>query len=140
MRGEFEHNELLVGRLDEAFRGIGGMTRKEAFVRNGHIVGFADLLVEIGGRRIVVEAERSARRITRDLLKGMALAADELWIVVPTGRELHAVRRKLIHIGVRVPQPGIYLLTYGQALSRVGTCLLQIAGSYAYGKKAKIAG
>lgn len=128
-RGGYEHQDLLIEGLEKSFKVIGGKTGREAFIRKGVTVGFADLLVEIKSKRIVIEAERSARRISADLLKAMVLEADELWIVVPTGRELHAVHRKLLRMGIRVPQPGIFLLTYGQALQRVNEFMPLFAGA-----------
>ncbi len=129
MRGGFEHNELLIQRLDQAFQEAGGKTQREVFIRRDGIVGFADLLMHLNSKRIIIEVERSARRISQDLLKAMALQADELWFVVPTPCERNAVRRKLTKLGICFPQSGIHLLTLGQALQRVKSYLPLIAGS-----------
>jgi len=125
----FVHEELLIKPLEREFGEMGARTQRGALVRTGRSIGFVDLFAEIGSKRFVIEAERSARRVDRDLLKAMSLAADELWIVVPTGHEVHAVDRKLSRMGVRLPQPGLFVLTLGQALQRVHrTCLPLIAG------------
>lgn len=129
MRGGRLHNEIIIDPLDHAFREIGASVRREMFVRIGADTAYADLVAELGGWRFVVEAELSARRVANDLLKGMALDADELWIVVPDRRIAGCVERRLAALAVRRNQGGLFVLTLGQALQRVRNYLPLIAGS-----------
>ena len=121
-RGGYVHNCLLLEPLERSFVGAGASVRRETPVSISGGTCFGDLLVEHGGRRILVEAERSPHRITNDLHKGMALEVDELWIVVPDTATARAVATRLRRMSVYPNRGGLFVLTLGQALQRVTNC------------------
>ena len=129
MRGTHLHNQVLIGPLDEAFRSLGGATTREYYINTGGVVGAVDLLVQQDHIRLAVEAELSVKRIGHDLRKATALRVDELWIVVPTVRLVRGVRRKVATLPLPPPWLDVFVLTQGQALSRVTQCLSLIAGA-----------
>lgn len=119
MRGGFLHNQIILDPLERAFRGVGALVRREMMVRLNSRIGYVDLFAELGGRMFAIEAELSVHRIATDLIKGMALTADELWIVVPHRRAARCVERRLAAMTVRSNQDGLFVLTLSRALQRV---------------------
>lgn len=136
MRGSYLHNRILIEMLYLRFLEAGADAQREVPVRVGSALGFVDLLVEFGDFRIVVEAECSARRISADLAKAMAVDSDELWIVVPNLKVRNSVLRRLVQMCVRVNRGGLFVLTLGQALQRVSNCLPLFARSNAWRQSA----
>ncbi len=154
MRGGFIHNVVLVNCLLRAFEREGWSCDTEVPVRLGEGMGFVDLVAELDGYCIAVEAELSAKRIERDLQKAQALHAAELWIVTPNILVAESVRRGLLRLDVYVASDhkdgptglfgqnawaagrcgvgvgvGVYVLTQGAATQRVRSCLPLFAGS-----------
>lgn len=150
MRGGFMHNVVLVNCLLEAFEREGWSCDTEVPVRLGEGMGFIDLVAELDGYCIAVEAELSAKRIERDIQKAQALHAAELWIVTPNTRVAESVRRGLLRLDVYVAGDheditsglfgqsawdagrggvAVYVLTQGGATQRVRSCLPLFAGS-----------
>lgn len=80
------HEQFLLGILDENSRQLGADTRRQVPVRAGHRTRYIDMVIELGGKLVAVEAERSARRVANDVDKAINLGADELWIVCPIMR------------------------------------------------------
>ena len=119
MRGGYLHNKILLDPLDRAFQGVGALVRREMMVRLDSRIAYVDLFAELSGRKFAVEAELSVHRIESDLKKGMALNADELWIVVPHRRAARCVERGFAAMTVRCNQDGLFVLTLSQALERV---------------------
>lgn len=146
MRGGFIHNDVLVNRLLQAFEVEGWSCDTEMPVRMGEAFGFIDLVAEMDGYCIAVEAELSAKRIDRDLQKAQALHAAELWIVTPNARVVGAVRRTLHRMDVRLAHNedglldlfgrnqganglAVFVLTQGAAEQRVRDSLRMFAGA-----------
>lgn len=119
MRGGYLHNKILLDPLDRAFRGVGALVRREMMVRLDSRMAYVDLFAELGGRKFAIEAELSVHRIEKDLMKGMALNADELWIVVPHRRAARCVEHGFAEMTVRCNKDGLFVLTLSQALKRV---------------------
>ena len=117
--GGFVHEQVILDPLAEALRRAGARVRRPAKAGWGRDAGHTDLFATIGSHRIAIEAECTAKRITGDLGKAMALNATELWIVVPTGKVAAAVRRKLQRLHVRAERSRVFVLTKGQALQRI---------------------
>jgi hypothetical protein len=110
VRGSYVHNHTLLDPVIRSFRDRGALIRREyGFSRRS---GYVDCLIDDTGSRIVVEAELSPRRIHKDVAKALALGADWLLIICPTGRIARACRSALQN--VRVPEsPTICFLTLG---------------------------
>ena len=77
MRGGYLHNQVLIGTLQRDAKALGCETQLEVPVQVQDSVWFIDLVVRSGSVLIAVEAELSARRVVRDLLKARAL--QRLW-------------------------------------------------------------
>lgn len=121
MRGGFIHNEVIINPLRRLLQAGGADTMVECPVRVNGSTRAIDLVAELADRRIVIEAECSAKRIESDLEKAMSLDADELWIVVPNDRVKAAVDRKLRCLGIS-RNAGLFVLTLPQAVKRVTDC------------------
>lgn len=89
MRGGFLHNQMLIAPVKAAFDVCGAQTTEEVWLRAKSCEGFVDLVAEYQNLRIAVEAELTPLRIPRDIVKAVAIGADELWLIVPNA----AVRR-----------------------------------------------
>ena len=129
MRGGFVHNDVMVEPLADAFEADGWNTELEVPIRTGESIAFIDLVADCDGYCIAVEAECSPARIDRDLDKGQALSADELWIVTPNVRVADSVRRKLGRMLIPVDRGGLFVLTQGAAMARVRDCLSLFAAA-----------
>jgi hypothetical protein len=110
------HKISLLDTLEIKLRQHGWLAKREARVR-GIRLGFIDLLADKGPRRIVIEAELTPRRVTRDVEKADAVRASELWIVVPTGHVRRAVERLLRHTGRPQTDLRVHVLTVPQAIA-----------------------
>ncbi len=119
-RGGFLHNEVIVSSLQKAFDSRGVETALEVATRPGRRTGYVDLVAYLAQGIIAVEAECSSRRVDRDLVKAEELGAHELWIVTPDHRVRDAVRRELVALVGQSDHEGIWILTLGQAVERVG--------------------
>ncbi|MCC6678643.1 MAG: hypothetical protein IT436_16030 [Phycisphaerales bacterium] len=124
-RGGYVHNRVLVDPIERRAAELGLATAREVFVvigrRAGHAgpaTGYADLVINGPGWRLVVEAELTTRRVHLDLAKAAALQATELWIVAPTSGGAVRVRSSLRRLGVR-PDAGACVLLLSQALQRL---------------------
>lgn len=127
--GAFLHQHVLINPLLESFQNQGATVHREYPATNGKYIGSVDIWVEHAQIRIAIEAELTPKRIQADIKKALALRADELWIVVPTQRVVRAIRRKLAKISIATSGLDLFVLTQGQALSRVTNCLSLFAGS-----------
>ncbi len=137
MRGDHLHNDVLVERVAQALRAQGAITKKEYFIRFSGGSGYIDLLVEQGLVRIAVEAELTNRRIEKDLVKAIAVNAEELWIVTPTSHLARSIRSRLEKSPALVrTHPQVFVLSLGQALQRVGDCFSKNTASNGPKRKA----
>lgn len=94
MRGHFLHNEVILGTVVEALSARGYQVRVEHPVCLGQRPPCVDLLVEVHGKRVVIEAECSTARIANDCVKARRLSADILLIILPHTRlKVLAVKR-----------------------------------------------
>jgi len=119
MKGGYVHNRLLLAPVDRRARELGARVDHEVAINVGDRVLFGDLVINLGSRRILVEAEMSSRRIPKDVAKASALEGCELWILVPNPRVAASVRRKLERSHVRM-EPRIFVFSLPQALQRLG--------------------
>ncbi len=92
-RGSSIHNEAMVRHLLRAVTSTGARVRVEAYL--GPNVGYADLLAELGSLRVIVEAERTHRRVLADLRKARTIGATHLVIATSTARVAASVLRRL---------------------------------------------
>lgn len=134
MRGGYLHNHVLLDPIEAALRQRGARTWREKATSPGRRTGYVDLLVELGDRRIAIEAECSSKRIAGDLAKSAEVDATELWMVVPTVSVAASVRRRLKETSVAALGAEVFVLTLGQALQRVTDCFPLIAGPNVPGK------
>ena len=135
MRGGYLHNHLLVRPVEEAFRVHGVRTRREVHAVTEAGQGFIDLVAERDGQIVAVEAELTPRRIQYDVSKAASVGASELWIIVPTWRMADLVRRALEQVNSDVSEPGVFVLTVGQARQRVTQCFPLFSASNEPGKQ-----
>ena len=129
MRGGFLHNVVLITALVLEWTKRGARTWREAAVHLGHTTGYIDLLVEIAGFRVAIEAELTPRRVANDIEKAIAVRAQELWVVVPDAQVARAIRRKLHLVPIAEGTPKIFVLTLGQAKQRVRNLVPFISGA-----------
>lgn len=129
MRGGFVHNRLLLEPLAIQAAALGVNANTEVAPCLGRRAGYADLVLEFGDHRIVVEAEFSGRRIVNDLRKAAGLRATELWLVVPDNRAARSVRQSLGDHHIRPKACGIFVFTLPQAIKRLGQIFPLISGS-----------
>ena len=122
MKGGFIHKTLILDELEEKFKQLGMQTSREVVVKARCTTGYIDLLVNLDGALLVIEAELTSKRISNDLVKAMNIGATWLWIVVPYVKVVEAVDRQLAALAVRVKEPSVCVLTLGQALQRVRGC------------------
>ena len=117
MRGNFFHN-LLVARLEHAFRVLGAIVYREYRIATSTVNGFVDLFVIFQLFRIAIEIELTTDRIRWDVFKALALKADMLLIVLPSSRLVRAAQEcvdQLKASGKAVNVP-VACLTFGGAL------------------------
>lgn len=126
MRGGFLHNEVLIGPLRREAQRHGLQSATEAPVRLADQICYVDLLLNLEGKCIAVEAECSTRRVRRDIEKAAAFSADELWIIVPHVGLAKAVLRALVRIKAPVGVK-VIVFTQGQALRRLREILALIS-------------
>lgn len=86
MRGHFLHNKVILGAVVEALSARGYPVRLEYPVCSGQRPPCVDVLVEVSGKRVVIEVECSTARIANDLVKARRLSAHLLLIIVPHTR------------------------------------------------------
>jgi hypothetical protein len=91
----FSHDHVLLHTVARALAPFASRVRREVKVQGPGFTGFADLVAVIDGKLLVVEAELTAKRVGRDVLKAHLLGADFLWIVVPNTKVRQAVQRQL---------------------------------------------
>lgn len=118
MRGNYLHNIVLIGRVEEAFALKGWDTTQERYVSDGDATGFIDLVAREGSTTIAIEAELTTKRVKKDIWKATVLGAGEIWILVPNVRVAQNVR-KLFSRKHDQNVPTVFVLTLGQALTRV---------------------
>ena len=119
MRGGYIHNRVLLDPIDQKAWRFGAQVDREVSIRVGGQVLYGDLLIRSGSKRILVEAELSARRIPNDLAKAVAFRVSELWLVVPNPRLAQSVRRKLLQQSIVPGTSGLFILLLPQALQRL---------------------
>jgi len=119
MRGGYLHNTILIGVVQEECSHRGIKTATEVKVSDGIRTGYIDLVMEIDGYRIAVEAELTSKRIDKDVWKARVASVDELWVLVPNKRVEKSLRATL----ARLPRPSeelaIYVLPLGGALKEL---------------------
>jgi hypothetical protein len=91
----FAHDQVLLQAVAGALAAHAIWIRHEVRVRGPDFTGFCDLVANIDGKLLVVEAELSAKRVARDVRKALLLGAHCLWIVVPNGKVRRAAQRQL---------------------------------------------
>lgn len=105
-----------VGSRHRTGRSRGG--RRPVSTTSGRMVPgmwFGDLLIQ-DDRLVLVEAERSTRRIERDLVKAIARGANELWIVAAHREDASRFGR---YLSARGHHTWCRVMTLGQVLARV---------------------
>ena len=95
MRGDFAHNDILIGRLRQVAEACGATVCSEQPVQIANTTSDPDLVVEKNGRRIVGVAGQSHRRVENDVRKAVALGAQLLLIVTPDSFTAQRCRRQL---------------------------------------------
>ncbi len=118
MRGGFVHNEALIGRLERKAIELGLQVRTEAAAGKGVAAGFIDLVVRGGFGVVAIEAERTPRRVEKDIAKARSLGAAELWLLVPSVRVGRAIRASL-STQPFAERPAVYVLLLSQAEQRL---------------------
>jgi len=118
MKGKHIHENML-NKLNTVLTAIGTQPEQQVQVQVGERRCYADLVAELGGRRLVIEAEMSSQRIDGDLQKALALQATWLWIVVPNNRVKRSVRAKLRRLNVPEQPPHLAIYTISQAVQRL---------------------
>ncbi len=119
MRGGYIHNRVLLDPIAEMASRFGARVDREVSIRVDDRVLYGDLLVEGGSRRILVEAELSAKRLLSDMAKAVLLGVTELWLVVPNPRVAGSVRRKLLRQSIVPGRSGLFVLLLPEALQRL---------------------
>lgn len=118
MRGGFLHNRVLVEAIALLLLELGAPFQLEYPVRLADSVGFADVFAVHGSLRIVCEIELTADRVWNDVAKAVALQANLLLIVTPTGAVARRIR-KCLRYSATQSVPGeleICVLPFGKAL------------------------
>jgi hypothetical protein len=120
MRGSWLHNQVLVQRCVAAMRSAGAEVRTEVSVNGGRAGGYVDAFARIDGRILVVEAERSLRRLEDDCRKAQDLGAELLVIVLPT-RSMADRAARLLRTGTghRTHRMKLWILPLGTAIARL---------------------
>ncbi len=137
MKGGYVHNEVLLKALDAQFRRAGALIKFEASAGSGRQAGNVDMLVDVNGKRIAVEAELSAKRVGNDLRKAEELGVDELWIVVPNHKVSTSAQRRLKDLHISATMPKLCVFTLGQALQQVTNSFSLISRSKVTRKQKK---
>lgn len=137
MKGGYIHERLLLDRIERLFRERGFEVQKQVGTTKGMCARYADLVVNIGPHRLVVEAETSSTRVKGDLEKASEMSATWLWIVVPNRKVADSVRKQLRILNVRETEPWLSILTLGQAIERVTNCYSLFPFSKRWGKTNK---
>jgi len=120
MRGSVIHNLTLVAPLENLARSLGATVQREHRVVTPSVDGYVDLLVIHQSRRIVIEAERSLDRVRWDIIKAVALRADQLLIVFPTTRLVRVAQKRADEAKAfwKLQNIEIFCLTVGAALQQ----------------------
>ena len=116
MRGGYLHNTLLIGAVQEDCSRQGIKTATEVKVSDGNRTGYIDLVMEVDGYRIAVEAELTSKRIEKDVWKASVAHVDELWVLVPNKRVEKSLRGTLARLPRSSKDLTIYVLPLGRAL------------------------
>ena len=119
MRGGYLHNMLLIGGVQEECVRRGIKTAIEVKVSDRIGTGYIDLVMEIDGYRIAVEAELTSKRIEKDVWKARVARVDELWILVPNKRVEKSLRRTLACLPRPSKDLAIYVLPLGGAIKEL---------------------
>lgn len=118
MRGGYVHNRVLIDPIAQKAGRLGAEVDREVAMEVDGRVLYGDLLIQMGSKRILVEAELSARRIPNDVAKAAASGVCELWVVVPNPRVARSVRRKVLQQSIE-PGAELFILPLPQALQRL---------------------
>ena len=119
MRGGYLHNMLLIGSVQEECARRDINTATEVKVSDGNRTGYIDLVMEIDGYRIAVEAELTSKRIEKDVWKARVARVDELWVLVPNKRVENFLWRRLARLPPSSKDLAIYVLPLGGALKEL---------------------
>jgi hypothetical protein len=121
MRGNFLHNQVLIAPIECEARIQRAIVHREYRVVTSSVDGFVDLLVTTNSKRTVYEAENTLDRVRWDITKALALQADELQIIFPTGRLARAAQERVNEIkdSGKATRLSIYCLTVGAAVKRL---------------------
>lgn len=136
MRGGFVHNRCLIAPLVETCRELGITVRLEAPVGPGRHAGHVDALIGGGDFRVAVEAECSARRVKRDVIKARTLDVQELWIIVPTRAVARAVGR-VVALAEPAPSLTVFVFSEAQARQRLAHCFPLLSAPKVRGTEGK---
>ena len=131
MRGKFGHNQLLVAPIVTELRRQGATVDCECPIGPRGRGGSVDARAILNGRLVVIEAERCADRVPRDVKKSATLGAVMLVIVVPNAGVAKAVRRKLARLPASDRPRGLLIccLTIGAALQQLRNKSLLMSSS-----------
>ena len=119
MRGGYVHNRVLIDPIAQKAGRLGAEVDREVAMEVDGRVLYGDLLIRMGSKRILVEAELSARRIPNDVAKAVGSRVCELWVVVPNLTVAQSVRRKVFQQSSIQPRAELFVLLLPQALQRL---------------------
>ena len=111
----------LITPIEHEARAQGKRAYREQRVVTPRLDAFVSLLVTDGSHRTVYEAEISLDLVRWDITKAMALKADELRMVFPTGRLARAAQERVNEIKAsgKAAHLSILCLTVGAAVQRL---------------------
>lgn len=117
MRGAYLHNIVLVDRIAQLLRSRGVTVHTEHYLGPG--VGFADLLAQRNGVRVLIEVERTPARVPGDIAKAIAVHAPLLFIVTPDARIARACSRRVARLGPLPSSLVVHVFPFGPALLKL---------------------
>ena len=123
MRGDYCHNQILVGRLQEVAAECGAAVSREHPIPVGGQIHYIDLLITHHHRVTACEPENCPARVDNDVLKAAAVGADLLLIATPDAPTAQACRRKLRRLHLPKSKLKVIICPLGAALEILRTIL-----------------
>lgn len=117
MRGTYLHNRVLVGQIAQLLRNRRVTVSTEHHIGPG--LGFADLVAQRDGVRLLIEVERSPARVGNDIAKAVAARAPFLFIVTPDARIARACSRRIARLGPTPSSLTVHVFPFGTALLKL---------------------
>lgn len=117
MRGTYLHNTVLVDPIAQHLRSRRVTVYTEHYLGPG--VGFADLLAQRDGVRVLIEVEQTPARVPGDIAKAIAIPAPLLFIVTPDARIARACLRRVARLGPFPRSLVVHVFPFGPALLKL---------------------